>query len=677
MVHSEARVSLCEQGLKLGETMVPLYVGAVHYWRLEPEHWLPCLQAAKSLGIKIIDTYIPWAAHEISPGELDFGDRFPKLAIGKFLELIQELGMYALIRPGPHINAEMTYFGIPERVIWDRDCQAKTPKGNPVVLPMVPKAFPVPSYASRAFLREAEVFLRHLAVELSPKRYPEGPIVMLQIDNEGAYYFRDGVYDQDFHPDALEAYRTFLQQAYETPEKWAEAYGTQADSLTDYQPPHKWNVQQPGDLRPHWDWAVFQEHILKNFMGEVRSILDKNGLDGLPTMHNFPMGEETTPLQATLVEQAVDLVSLDYYYKAGEQSRRIIARRSTACSVRCQSQNKPSFAAEMGIGFPPFFPPLQTEDGLFTLLTALAYGMRGFNWYMLVERDRWVGSPISASGKKRPWAEQLTKICAALEQVQFHTLQRRVPVVLVVPSGYRKLSRLMHAYGPVPGAMFSLLNLGFNERCFEEDIFQEGWGLAQTEQWLRVWENSLDELGVPYALLESDDVPKHMGSPAWLLCPTTAGVEPSLLESMKVLAKQGVSVLIGPDWPAWQRLDQPWPDPGALALELQACGIQRWELISDDESNMNAVRKQVETLALPSLVASKANFSVTVHETKEGQPKVVFVINTSSEERSSDVSVPGIAKLLNLLTGEEIIAKEQGLEVKIPGSSVGMFEVIG
>ena len=42
---------------------------------------------------------------------------------------------------------------------------------------------------------------------LEPLLYPAGPIVMLQVDNEGALYFRDGPYDQDYHPDAIALFR--------------------------------------------------------------------------------------------------------------------------------------------------------------------------------------------------------------------------------------------------------------------------------------------------------------------------------------------------------------------------------------------------------------------------------------------------------------------------------------
>ncbi|HXF33101.1 MAG TPA: beta-galactosidase, partial [Candidatus Acidoferrales bacterium] len=171
--------------------MVPLVCGAMHYWRLEPSAWGPGLDAMRAMGMRVVETYVPWGAHEVSPPDppqagrrdrkrpaFDFGQTRPRLDVARFLRMVHERGMLAIVRPGPHINAELTYFGLPERVVWDGACQAKTPKGNPVMLPLVPVGFPVPSYASEAFHEEVEGWFEACIPVLSPLRHPEGPIVM-------------------------------------------------------------------------------------------------------------------------------------------------------------------------------------------------------------------------------------------------------------------------------------------------------------------------------------------------------------------------------------------------------------------------------------------------------------------------------------------------------------------
>jgi len=57
--------------------------------------------------------------HEISPGEFDFGEVNPDYDLNAFLTLCEDKDLRVLLRPGPHINSEITYFGFPKRVIED------------------------------------------------------------------------------------------------------------------------------------------------------------------------------------------------------------------------------------------------------------------------------------------------------------------------------------------------------------------------------------------------------------------------------------------------------------------------------------------------------------------------------------------------------------------------------
>lgn len=192
------RIELCREGIRLhpreGEPeTLPLRAGAVHYFRLEPSAWRPALQSLVSMGFRFVETYIPWQVHESGgEGEPPRYHWEGRNDVRAFLREAQALGLHAIVRPGPHINAELTDFGLPERIVWSPDCQARSPRGNPVLLPVAPRAFPVPSYASEAFLREAETWLAEVAAQLEPLVWPEGPIVLAQIDNEGAMYFRAG-----------------------------------------------------------------------------------------------------------------------------------------------------------------------------------------------------------------------------------------------------------------------------------------------------------------------------------------------------------------------------------------------------------------------------------------------------------------------------------------------------
>lgn len=172
---TDRQVKLVPEGVEIGGRTVPLLAGSVHYWRLDPNEWRACLLAVKKLGLHFVDTYVPWGVHEVSPGKLELGETDPQRDVAKFCRLAEEVGLYVILRPGPHINAELTYFGLPKRIVWDGACQARSPEQNPVMLPMLPLAFPVPSYASDAFHDEVARYFQLLGPALARLSIQTGP----------------------------------------------------------------------------------------------------------------------------------------------------------------------------------------------------------------------------------------------------------------------------------------------------------------------------------------------------------------------------------------------------------------------------------------------------------------------------------------------------------------------
>jgi beta-galactosidase GanA len=85
--------------------------GAMHYFRLPHQDlWWDRLQKLKMGGYNTVDLYFSWDYHSKAPGEYDFtGIRDVKA----LLEMVEDLGLYWIGRPGPYINAETTRGGFP------------------------------------------------------------------------------------------------------------------------------------------------------------------------------------------------------------------------------------------------------------------------------------------------------------------------------------------------------------------------------------------------------------------------------------------------------------------------------------------------------------------------------------------------------------------------------------
>lgn len=669
---SPESVLLSSRGLRLGEREVPLISGSVHYWRLDPREWLAALTALQSLGIEIVDVYVPWGVHEQADGSFDFGARDPRLDVVRFLTAAQSLGLLAIIRPGPHINAELTYFGIPERVIWREECQARSPRGKPVVLPVPPLAFPVPSYASVAFLEEADRWLDAVGERLAPLIWPAGPIALCQVDNEGALYFRDGVYDQDHHPDAVATYRAFLEQKYGSVAAIREVLHDPAADLSTLLPPARFSATSPLDLARHLDAAEAQEEIIARAFARMARTLRLAGIRGVPMMHNLPFGEGSTPLDPERVNQVVDLVGLDYYHVASETTRAEIARRTSDLSVRASARGYAPFACELGAGFPPFFPPITEQDSAFTALCALAYGLRGFNIYMAVERDRWIGAPIDRHGRRRPFADFWENLVTALERLDFFALHRSAEVFVVVPRGLRRMARVLHAFGPVTLAAFHVSGGGAEQACFEDEFGMGSPVLIEAMLFVRRLESILEAEQIPFAVVAGDLTEQALNHGKWTIVACAGGLEAEIRARLEQGIESGKALSIGPHEATRDAIFRPLERPFRLAPDGPTPAL----LGLDEDALRAAVRSAKARLELgEGRACTPEGVAFTVHRDVTGQPRVAFLLNPSARSVRAELSLPGIARLVDALDGSEFRAKQGKFEVSLPPQTVRLFEL--
>jgi beta-galactosidase len=583
------------------------------------------------------------------------------------------VGLYAIVRPGPHINAELTCFGIPERVIWTKECQAVSAGGKPVALPVPPLAFPVPSYASEAFHVESRVWFDAVGRELASLIWPNGPIVLLQVDNEGAMYFRDGVYDQDYHADAIASYRAFLKDKYDKVERLREVLNDPGATFFNVEPPKRFSAETPRDLARHLDWAEFQEELIAGAFSRYRAAMEHAGLSGVPTSHNLPLSEAATPLDPARVGRAVELLGLDYYHGASPPQRNEIGRRTSELSVRSAAREHPPFACELGAGYPPFFAPLSEGDNLFTALTALAYGLRGYNLYMAVERDRWVNAPIDPRGRVRPSAEAWTRLTRALIRLRFGELVRHTPVHVLLPRSLRRLARVTHAFGPLSAALFQVLGGSAEDACFEDDIGLGAPPAVDTDRYVQALERALDTAGIPYAF-SSDDVARYSFKHAsWTIVACPGALEPDLVERVLKARDRGRAVTLGPHAPTADASFQPLKAPLHLVTEPGAA--VPLILPFDEATIVRTVAEARARLELPTLSATPADIRITLHGDEGGAPRVLFVINATPGAIDARVSAAGAAQAEDVLDGTSFRATFGAFELPVAPRSVRMLEL--
>ncbi|WP_370967490.1 beta-galactosidase family protein [Amycolatopsis sp. cg9] len=140
--------------------------GALHYFRVHPDLWADRIDKARRMGLNTIETYVPWNAHAPEPGVFDLTGG---LDLDRFLRLVAEAGMYAIVRPGPYICAEWDNGGLPAWLF--RDPEVGVRRFEPRYLAAVRE------YLTRVY----EVVVPHQVDR-------GGPVLLVQVENEyGAF----------------------------------------------------------------------------------------------------------------------------------------------------------------------------------------------------------------------------------------------------------------------------------------------------------------------------------------------------------------------------------------------------------------------------------------------------------------------------------------------------------
>ncbi|MCC7540191.1 MAG: beta-galactosidase [Deltaproteobacteria bacterium] len=661
------------------ERDVPLLSGSLQYYRMERAAWRPALEGLAAMSLPIVELYVPWGVHEEAPGRFDFGDRDPKKDLGALLDLVHETGLLAFVRPGPHINAEMTWFGLPERIVHDRGCQARSPRQNPVVLMFPPLMFPVPSYASTTYLAEVGRWYDAVAAVVAPRLWPNGPVALAQVDNEAAFYFRNGPYCQDYHPDAVARWRDMLRAQYESLDEVAAAHRRRYLSWEDVRPPLAFDAKDAPDLAIHLDWARFHEHLLSTSVTWMRERLEQAGVRGIPMAHNVPLGERGLPVSLPDLEQRFDLVGLDFYHSRREHLH--VRRRALYMAGTLRFP----YAPELGVGAPFWFTPLAHEDSLHTALVALAYGLRGFNLYMAVERDRWYGAPIDVEGRRRAGSGVWKSLLDTLVATRFDELERKAAVGLVLPREHAQLARVTHLFGAASPSTFDALGIGADAVCREDTFgFAEPIQIASTEHIDRL-ALALDAVDVPYVFVDGDAPVEQLARCRVLVCPSFEVASPERWERLAEAARRGSRVFLSPRVPTLDVSIRPKvfaPIPGSEVVSLATRAEA--EALAARLAHDAALRAPATIRALTDV---DDRLEVTVHQQRatgaDGAElaaiRVVFCMNpTSRKARARVTFVEGATapeRLADALTGEAFDVVEGSFEVALPASSARMLVV--
>ena len=295
-------VTVADAGLRIGEEIVPVYSGSVHYWRLERSRWSDILDRVRELGFGMIETYIPWSVHEIEPGVFDWGAIDDRKDIDAFMTSLR--GERALAA-GPAGTAHQRRTDV-FRLSGMGDSRSRSPgphrhRQSPyrrrlgsASAPPVSRA----SYASEAFYTAVGGWFDAICPIIARHIAPDGCVVSCQSDNETCYFFHDQAYATDYSPDSLALYRCFLADKYAVIADLNQAYGTTYPSYAEVEPPRDCGVETAADLPLHLDWVAYKEYQIIWAVARIARMLHERGITGIPIYHDIAFQEVTRSIPA-------------------------------------------------------------------------------------------------------------------------------------------------------------------------------------------------------------------------------------------------------------------------------------------------------------------------------------------------------------------------------------------
>src|SRR5512133_2107750 len=180
LVFSATYAQKAKHTFKLGTTeflldgqVFQIISGEIHPARIPAEYWRHRIQMAKAMGCNTIAAYVFWNFHESEEGVYDFSTGNHNLA--QFFKIVQEEGMWLILRPGPYACAEWELGGIPPYLLRIPDIKLRS--------------------LDTRYMAAAERYMTKLSEEIKPYLITKGgPILMLQIENEYGSYGTDRNY---------------------------------------------------------------------------------------------------------------------------------------------------------------------------------------------------------------------------------------------------------------------------------------------------------------------------------------------------------------------------------------------------------------------------------------------------------------------------------------------------
>ncbi|HEY8644351.1 MAG TPA: beta-galactosidase [Gaiellaceae bacterium] len=635
--------------LRVGERLVPLVAGEVQFWRFDPSDWEAALRSVANEGIPIVSTYLSWRRHAPEPDAPFAWRHDERLDVRRFLQLCAKHDLLVQLKPGPWICAEEPNGGYPDWLVADRELLALDASGNPLVGYNPPFRHPVPCYLHPRYLEHSRHWIQTFHEHVRDFIHPQGPVALIQLDNEPSYCFRDGMYEADYHPVALRAFAQWTLERYDgSLRRIQRAWEIEVPTDESIKPPRLPLAAVEagsGRWRQEHDWICFREWLLGEHLRRLREYHEAAGATStlFTINYNTHLVDEVPQSSAAIHTATGAIGGMDQYYEPPLDGDDLLAVARSTALARANGEPLPwSPELQAGIWRSPgeqvAYPDPTAEEQELYYLAALAFGLKGLNFYMLVNRENWEFAPIEPGGAASAYLTGVRKVVRLISQLpEFGELEPVSPVALAWQMSY---ARDAYAAGSdVPrSSPYAVMTGAFS-------------ALTRAGYLPRIWNTEREP---------PNDI-------AAIVTPTASYMSRAVQEHLAEMQRKGVLVILLGEPP---RVDE----------EGKQCEVLADALVANRVDSQSATTRMLQALRTggveaPVSVAERDGFAVL----QTGSDRqLLFALNARAERSNFRLrfASEAITALLPLGGDNAISVASRAAEIELGPHSGAVFEVV-
>jgi len=243
--------------------------------------------------------------------------------------------------------------------------------------------------------------------------------------------------------------------------------------------------------------------------------------------------------------------------------------------------------------------------------------------------------------------------------------------MVVIPRAVDRLGRVCHAFGPVPPTVFALASGSTTLGSFEGDFDPSGGAAGDAQRFVQSIGEVLDTARVPHAFVGGDLALEALTRAEWTIVACSGGLDPDFTARAAQALSTSRAVSFGPKSPEF--------DESMRRSTVRLPSIERpvapLLLPSDVTSLTPLVEEALRSLGVSRLPAEPAGIHTTLHEDSGGRPRVLFVINSTSQEVEALAHAPGCRRATDALTGEQVLVTGEHAVLAVAAQTVRMLEL--